>query len=615
MGCHTHNRVVTRNKVMLNILTNLVARQAEKFGSKAALAGQDEEGRWFDISWIDYSRQVSVAACALNILGVKPGDNIATFSANRPENLVSDFACYLNRAVSVSIYATSSLEQLIYIANDTKCEVMFVGNTTQYHIARETQAVCHSLKTIVVIKPIKLDDDDTTSMLWSDFMKLGEDAGKECAEEVERRTAEAVPEDIATLVYTSGTTGEPKGAILTHANYTAALESHHQRLTMVTPEDTSMAFLPLSHIFEKGWTYFCLSEGVKVSVNRDPRDIQQTIQQVRPTCMCSVPRFWEKVYTAVQEKIAGMSGLQRFMVGQALKVGHRRNLDYARLGKKAPWWLETRYKFFDKKIFSLLRHVIGIDNGKMFPTAGAPVSSKIVEFLHSCGINIVVGYGLSETTATVTCFPAVGFEIGSVGTPIPYVNIKIGDDNEVLVKSPMVMRGYYNKPEATAQAFTADGWFRTGDAGYIDENGALYLTDRLKDLFKTSNGKYIAPQAIETRLGEDKYIEQVAVIGDRRKFVTALIVPDYNALKDFAAQQKISYKSMEELLANERVKTMLAERMEKLQDGLASFEKIKRFTLLPHPFSMETGELTNTLKIRRAVINRNFAREIEAMYQ
>ena len=606
---------MTRNKVMLNILTNLVARQAEKFGSKAALAGQDEEGRWFDISWIDYSRQVSVAACALNILGVKPGDNIATFSANRPENLVSDFACYLNRAVSVSIYATSSLEQLIYIANDTKCEVMFVGNTTQYHIARETQAVCHSLKTIVVIKPIKLDDDDTTSMLWSDFMKLGEDAGKECAEEVERRTAEAVPEDIATLVYTSGTTGEPKGAILTHANYTAALESHHQRLTMVTPEDTSMAFLPLSHIFEKGWTYFCLSEGVKVSVNRDPRDIQQTIQQVRPTCMCSVPRFWEKVYTAVQEKIAGMSGLQRFMVGQALKVGHRRNLDYARLGKKAPWWLETRYKFFDKKIFSLLRHVIGIDNGKMFPTAGAPVSSKIVEFLHSCGINIVVGYGLSETTATVTCFPAVGFEIGSVGTPIPYVNIKIGDDNEVLVKSPMVMRGYYNKPEATAQAFTADGWFRTGDAGYIDENGALYLTDRLKDLFKTSNGKYIAPQAIETRLGEDKYIEQVAVIGDRRKFVTALIVPDYNALKDFAAQQKISYKSMEELLANERVKTMLAERMEKLQDGLASFEKIKRFTLLPHPFSMETGELTNTLKIRRAVINRNFAREIEAMYQ
>lgn len=599
---------------MLNILTNLAARQAEKFGDKAAIAGQNEAGEWYDISWRDYSRMVTTAARAMNMLGVKPGDNVATFSANRPENLISDFACYLNRAVSVSIYATSSLEQVIYIANDTKCEVMFVGNTTQYHIAREAQAVCSSLKKIVVIKPIKLDKDDKSSMLWSDFMDLGEKADAECAAEVERRTAEATPEDIATLVYTSGTTGEPKGAILTHANYDAAMDSHHQRLNMVTPEDTSLAFLPLSHIFEKGWTYFCLTVGVKVSVNRDPHDIQQTIQQVRPSCMCSVPRFWEKVYVGVQEKIAGMNGFQRFMVKQALRIGRKRNLEYVRAGKKAPWWLETRYKFFDKKIFSLLRHVIGIDNGKMFPTAGAPVSSTIVEFLHSCGINIVVGYGLSETTATVTCFPVENYEIGSVGTPIPFVNIKIGADNEVLVKSPMVMRGYYNKPEATADAFTEDGWFRTGDAGYIDENGALYLTDRIKDLFKTSNGKYIAPQAIETRLGEDKYIEQVAVIGDKRKYVTALIVPSYDALKDYAAKHKISYHSMGELLINPFVTEMLTERMEKLQKGLASFEKIKKFTLLPHPFTMETGELTNTLKIRRNVVNRNYAKEIEAMY-
>ena len=599
---------------MSNILVNLAARQAEKFGDKAAIAGQDESGKWYDISWRDYSRMVSTAARALDRLGVKPGDNVTTFSANRPENLVSDFACYLNRAVSVSIYATSSLEQVIYIANDTKCEVMFVGNTTQYNIAREAQAVCRSLKKIIVIKSIKLDADDDSSMLWSDFMALGDNAGEDCQKEVERRAAESVPEDIATLVYTSGTTGEPKGAILTHSNYNAAMQSHHERLNMVTPDDTSMAFLPLSHIFEKGWTYFCLTEGVKVSVNRDPHDIQQTIQQVRPTCMCSVPRFWEKVYVGVQEKIAGMGAFQRFMVKQALKVGHARNLDYVRLGKKAPWWLETRYKFFDKKIFSLLRHVIGIDHGKMFPTAGAPVSSTIVEFLHSCGINIVVGYGLSETTATVTCFPAKDYEIGSVGTPIPFVNVKIGDEDEVLVKSPMVMKGYYNKPEATAEAFTEDGWFRTGDAGYIDGNGALFLTDRIKDLFKTSNGKYIAPQAIEARLGEDKYIEQVAVIGDKRKYVTALIVPDYEALKDFAVKNKIAYKSMEELLRDERVVEMLAQRMEQLQKGLASFEKIKKFTLLPKAFTMESGELTNTLKIRRPVINRNFAKENGGMY-
>lgn len=600
---------------MPNVLTNLTAEQAKKFGKKAALAGQDEAGKWYDISWEEFSRMVTVAARALAVSGVRPGENVATFSANRPENLVTDFGCFRNRAVSVSIYATSSLEQVIYIVNDSKSRLIFVGNTTQYHIAREAKAVCPSLEKIIVIKPIKLDADDDSSMLWSDFVTLGENADSEIAAEVERRTSEALPEDTATLVYTSGTTGEQKGAVLTHSNYNAAMVSHHKRLTMVTPDDTSMAFLPLSHIFEKGWTYFCLTEGVKVSVNRDPHNIQQTIQEVRPTCMCSVPRFWEKVYAGVQEKIAGMSSFQRFMVKQALKTGHKRNLDYKRLGKKAPWWLETRYRFFDRKIFSLLRHVIGIDNGNIFPTAGAPVSAKIVEFLQSCGINILVGYGLSETTATVTCFPVTGYEIGSVGTPIPQVQLKIGAENEVLVKSPMVMKCYYNKPQATAEAFTEDGWFRTGDAGYIDDKGALFLTDRLKDLFKTSNGKYIAPQAIETLLGEDKYIDQVAVIGDKRKYVTALIVPAFDALKDFAAQHKISYHSLDELVRNVNITNMLAERMERLQKELASFEKIKKFTLLPKGFTMESGELTNTLKIRRPVINRNYAAEIEAMYQ
>lgn len=599
---------------MSNVLVNLAARQAEKFGDKAAILGQDEEGKWHDISWRSFADMVSTVANALCMLGVKPGDNVATFSANRPENLVTDFACYLNRAVSVSIYATSSLEQVIYIANDTKCEVMMVGNATQYHIAREVQAVCKSLKHIIVIKPIALDKDDTSSMLWRDLVEMGEKADDACRKEVARRTEESMSDDTATLVYTSGTTGEPKGAILTHANYNAAMKAHHERIKIVTPDDVSMAFLPLSHIFEKGWTYVCLTLGTKVAVNRDPREIQATIKEVRPTCMCAVPRFWEKVYAGVLEKISSMSAFQRMMVRQALKVGHKRNLVYKRTGKKVPWLLEKQYQFFDKKIFSLLRHAIGIDNGKFFPTAGAPVSSKIVEFLHSCGINIVVGYGLSETTASVSFFPVVDYEIGSVGTPIPGVKVRIGENNEVLVKGPTVMSGYYNKPNATAEAFTNDGWFRTGDAGYIDEHGAIFLTDRIKDLFKTSNGKYIAPQAIETLLGEDKYIEQVAVIGDQRKFVSALIVPDYEALKNYAAENKISYKSIKDLLRNQQVINMITNRLEQLQKGLASYEKIKRFTLLPKPFTMDTGELTNTLKIRRPVINKLYAKEIDAMY-
>lgn len=603
------------NIMETNILTGLMARQAERYGDRPALSAPDNEGKWHDISWRRLSDDVDTAAAAMAVLGIREADNIATFSANRPENIVTDYACFRNRAVSVSIYATSSLEQIVYIINDAGCPLLFVGNTTQYRIARDAMAQCPTLKRIVVIKSIVLDEDDTTSMLWEDFMKIGREASDEIRTMVNARSATAAPDDIATLVYTSGTTGEPKGAVLTHSNYDAAMESHLQRLTMVSDKDVSMAFLPLSHIFEKGWSYFCLVKGVKIAVNRDPQDIQSTIQQVRPTCMCAVPRFWEKVYTAVQEKIASMSPVMRMLVGTALKIGRRRNIEYARVGRKAPWWLETRYRFFDARVFSLLRHAIGIDDGNIFPTAGAPVSSKIVEFFHSCGINIVVGYGLSETTATVTCFPEVGWEIGSVGTPIPFVRLMIGEENEVLVKSPMVMRGYYNKPEETAKAFTSDGWFRTGDAGYIDEHGALFLTDRLKDLFKTSNGKYIAPQAIETLLAEDKYIDQIAVIGDRRKFVSALIVPDYAALKDFAAAEHIAYNSMDELVCNARVRDMMAARIEKIQKGLASYEKVKRFVILPRPFSMESGVLTNTLKVKRHAINRIYAKEIDSMYE
>lgn len=597
------------------ILCGLISKQAAHYGDRAALSAPDDKGHWLDISWKDFSAQVATAAAALASLGVKEGDCVATFSANRPENLVTDFACFRNRAVSVSIYATSSLEQLVYIINDSRSEIVFAGNATQYHIAREAMRKCPGLKQIIVIKPIELDADDKSTLLWSDFMELGQKTTKDIIAQVDTRTSEATPEDIATLVYTSGTTGEPKGAILTHGNFDACMESHRLRLLTVSDKDVSMAFLPLSHIFEKGWTYFCLVTGIKVAVNRDPHLMQDMIKIVRPTCMCAVPRFWEKVYSAVKDKIASMSPLMRMIVAQAIKTGHKRNIDYVRRGLKAPWWLEKRYQFFDRKVFSMLRAAIGIDKGNIFPTAGAPVSSKIVEFFHCCGLNLVVGYGLSETTATVSCFPEVNWELGSVGTPIPFVEARIGDDDEIQVKSPMVMRGYFNKPQATAEAFTADGWFRTGDAGRIDRHGAIFITDRLKDLFKTSNGKYIAPQAIESLLSEDKYIDAVAIIGDQRKFVSALIVPDFEMLKNFAAREKISYHSMKELVENKRVRELFEHQIEEMQKGLASYERIKRFTLLSKPFTMEGGELTNTLKIKRKALAEIYSKEIDAMYE
>ncbi len=548
-------------------------------------------------------------------VGIKEQENIATYTQNTPEVLILDFAAYYNRAVIVPLYPTSSVEQVEYILNETEARYIFVGEQAQYDNALLAMKNCAALRQIVVLdKHVKLSAEDTQSIYFMDFMAIGTTADATAAEEVERRRSAGQPDDLATLIYTSGTTGEPKGVMLTQSNYAEAMRIHQQRLVRCTDKDLSMCFLPLTHIFERGWTYFCLTVGIRVAINLRPKDIQDTLKEVRPTIMCSVPRFWEKVYTGIQEKVSRTTGLQRAIMERAFVIGRKRNLDYIRQNKMVPLWLELSYRFFDKMVFSKIRKAVGVENGNIFPTAGAPLSDTINEFLHCCGIEIIYGYGLSETTATVSCFEYTGYEFGTVGATMPDVQVKIGENNEVLVKGPTVMKGYYKKPQETAKAFTEDGWFRTGDAGKISEHGGLILTERLKDLFKTSNGKYIAPQALETRLGEDKYIDQVAVIGDQRKYVTAIIIPAYEALKEYAAQKQIQYKNLEELVKNQKIHQLIEERIEALQQNFARFEQIKRFTLLPKAFSLESGELTNTLKIRRPVINLHYRAEIEAMY-
>ncbi len=599
---------------MKNILTNLIYDRATEHPHRVALTERTAEGVWEPWTWEQLRREVELAARGLEILGAKEDSKIGIFSPNHARFLVTDFAAYSNRAVPVSIYSTSSPEQVEYIVNDAGISILVIGGQTQYDIARQVMLRTKGLRQIIAIEPIEKAPGDLTTITYDEFIKLGQSASKRTIAEVERRHSAATPDDVATLIYTSGTTGEPKGAILPHSAFDAALEFHAKQLDMLSDNDTSICFLPLSHIFEKAWSCFCLSMDIVVNVNPDPRAIQDAVKEVRPTCMCSVPRFWEKVYSAIDDKMSRMTGFKKWMVNQALKVGRRRNLDYVRHGKKAPWWLETRYKFFDKKVFSTIKKAVGIENGNIFPTAGAPLSANITEFFHTCGIYIFIGYGLSETTATVTLYPKEDYEFGTIGTPLPGVEVKIGENNEILVKGPTVMRGYYNKPKATAEAFTSDGWFRTGDAGKIDSNGNLILTERLKDLFKTSNGKYIAPQAIEARLGEDKFIEQVAVIGDRRKYVTAIIIPAFEVLKEYARRKQIKYKNLEDLVHNYEIVKMISERIERLQKGFANFEKIKKFTLISRELTMESGELTNTLKIRRPVICRHFSREIEAMY-
>jgi len=456
------------------------------------------------------------------------------------------------------------------------------------------------------------DPRDKTSIYYDEFLALGEGLPHNAV--VEERTARASDSDLANILYTSGTTGEPKGVMLHHFNYREAIRIHDIRLTAMTDKDVSMNFLPLTHVFEKAWTYFCLHRGVQVCVNLRPADIQTTIKEIRPTLMCSVPRFWEKVYAGVQEKIAQESGLRKAMMLDALKVGKMHNIDYLRAGKTPPLMLHLKYKFYEKTIYALLKKTIGIENGNFFPTAGAAVSDEICEFVHSVGINMVVGYGLTESTATVSCFLDKGYEIGSVGTVMPDLEVKIGENNEILLRGKTITTGYYKKPEATAAAIDKDGWFHTGDAGYLKGNH-LYLTERIKDLFKTSNGKYISPQALETKLSIDRYIDQIAVIADQRKFVSALIVPVYGLVKNYAKEKGLEYKDMTDLLQHPKVQALFRARIDTLQQQFAHYEQVKRFTLLSEPFSMERGELTNTLKLKRSVVAKNYKELIDKMYE
>lgn len=605
----------------MQVLTTIIPDQARKYGDREAISWVDENGDILSrYSYRELQHNVDACACGLETLGLKPHGIVVIFSANRPEMLVTDFACYHNRAIPVSIYSTSSREQVEYVLNDCRPAFVMVGDPKQYDIVRSVLPACSSVQRVITYFDhpeatlLRQGDRTVDSMNFSSLVRMGEAASQLCRDEVQRRRLAVLPEDTATLIYTSGTTGEPKAADLMHDCFTSTLKMHIERLSMLSDSDRSLCFLPLSHIFEKGWTYVCLDNGIHVSINVNPKEIAKTMRHVRPTCMCSVPRFWEKAYTAVIEKIQQMNPVTRAIVKNAIKVGYKRNIMYERLGKKAPAWLEQLYQAADKKMFSTVKRAIGIEHGTIYPAAGAPISNKIVTFFRSIGVPIVVGYGLSETTATVSCYPSVDFEIGTVGTPLPRVDVRIGLKGEIQIKGPTVMRGYFNKPEATKEAFTDDGWFRTGDAGYIDENGAIVLTERLKDLFKTSNGKYIAPQAIESRLGEDKYIEQVAVVGESRKYVTAIIIPAFDALKEYANSHKITFRSLEDLIHNSQIVQMISERIDKLQKGLPSFEQIKKFTLLPKAFTIESGELTNTLKIRRPVINQHYAKEIEAMY-
>lgn len=595
-------------------LSVLIHDLANKYGDKTALTfkkfGSD---KWQSVSWNQFSLRVKQVSNALLNIGAKPHDKIAVFSQNCVHYLYTDFGAYGIKVCSIPFYATSSEQQIQYMINDGQVRFLFVGEQDQYDKAHRVFALCPSLERIIIFdSSVRISTHDPAALYFKDFIKLGENLPRQT--EVEALYQSASMDDMANILYTSGTTGDSKGVMLSYGQYDAALRANDE-VVPVSEKDRVINFLPFTHIFERGWAYLCLSEGALLIINTYPHEIQESMRQVHPTCMSSVPRFWEKVYIAVKAKMDEAGSVQKKLFYHALAVGRKRNIEYIANGKRPPLSLELEYKIINKTILSMVRKQLGLEHPNIFPTAGAYVSPEVEEFVLSIGIGMVVGYGLTESLATVSCVHLdKKFTIGSVGRPISSIQIKIGEDNEILLKGPTITKGYYHRDTTNAKVFDEEGFFRTGDAGYM-KDGELFLTERIKDLFKTSNGKYIAPQQVESLLLVDKFIDQVAVIADQRKFVSALIVPEFRLVEEWAREHHIAFSSREDLCANEQVKKMLQERINTLQQQLAYYEQIKRITLLPHHFSMESGELTNTLKIRRPIINKNYQAEIDKMYE
>ena len=594
-------------------LSRLVHDQAQKYGDREVLIYKDFGGsEWKSYSWNQFSDMVKRVSNALLNLGVKVQENLGVFSQNSVQYLFCDFGAWGIRAVTIPFYATSSEQQIQFMISDAKIRFLFVGEQDQYDKARRVVSMCQTLERIIVFdRNVRISSHDPNAMYFDEFLKLGENYPRQT--EVDSLQAQASMDDIANVLYTSGTTGDSKGVILTCGQYHAAMVANG-KCVPVDEDDRVLNFLPFTHIFEKGWKILSLTKGARLIVNTYPQEVQQSMRETHPTCMSSVPRFWEKVFMGVQEQIDKASAPKRKLFQHALNVGKKHNIDYLSKGKRPPLALHLEYEMLNRTVFSLVRKELGLENAHFFPTAGATVNPKVEEFVHAIGINMIVGYGLTESLATVSCnHLGDPFTVGGVGVPIEGIDIKISDEGEVLLKGPTITRGYYNREDLTKQAFTEDGYFKTGDSGYL-QNGELFLKERIKDLYKTSNGKYIAPQMIESKLLVDKFIDQICIIADQRKFVSALIIPVYPLLEEYAREHHIPFENREQLCADPKINEMMKERIDTLQQQLAHYEQIKRFTLLPHHFSMEKGELTNTLKIKRRVLNQNYAKEIDAMY-
>ncbi|MFM5243475.1 AMP-dependent synthetase/ligase [Aeromonas media] len=588
-------------------LVRVMRERIARLGNKAALRVQ-QDGQWRAIGWRTLGQAMDYCAQALIRAGHQPTEMVGIYARNMPEWTQADLGILAARGVSVPIYPTSTLDQLRYIVKDAGIKLLFVGEQPQFDQALLLLESGEINQIVTLDGTVDLRGCEQASHFQT-FLSSGNHQPSELALRV--REQHYRMDDLLTLIYTSGTTGEPKGVMLDFNNIAACFEMHDRRLDL-GEQDVSLCMLPLSHVFERAWSYYVLYCGAENVYIRDPQKVMEVIGEVKPTVMCAVPRLYEKAYAMIQAKVAQAPRLRRALFGWATGVG-KRMVATRQAGKSASPLLYLQLALAERLVFRKLRARFG-GRTRFLPVAGARLADDVNLFFQAMGLNLKYGYGMTETTATVCCYEDSQFKLGSIGTVMDGIEVKLGENNELLVRSPTVMRGYYNKPEATAEVMTADGFLRTGDAGELDGEGNIYFTERLKELMKTSNGKYVAPQLVEGTLGKDRFIEQIAIVADARHFVSALIVPCFESLEEYARSINLQYQCKTELLRHSKVVEFFEARIADLQQELAKFEQVKKFTLLPSAFSMELGEITPTMKLRRKIIESKYQSEIEAMY-
>ena len=586
-------------------LIQLLEKNAQNLPNKNAISYRDGENLII-LTWKEFWNKVCQTANGLHTLDVKKGDCVGVFSQNSKDWVIFDVATQMLGAVTIPIYATNNYAQTEYIIKQTEMQHILVGDTPQLEILKSAET--HLNKKLHIFTSHIINDEAENITYFPDFIKHFS---------TERKIAEISDDDLATILYTSGTTGTPKGVMLSHGCFKDVISAHNQFFGFENLHTMkSLAFLPLSHIFERAWTLYVLSQGGEVAILEDPKNILSALKQVQPNAMCAVPRFYEKVYQTLVKKIDAASPTKQKLFKKALEVGAR-VADKKRTDSPVPFLLNLKFKFFDTLVFKKIKNELG-GNLEFLPCGGAMLKKEISEFFAAIGLPVIVGYGLTETTATVTALPTKNYVYGSVGIPLPGVEIKIGAEDEILVKYGGVMKGYYKNEEETAKVFTEDGYFRTGDAGRIDENGNLYIVDRIKDLMKTSNGKYIAPQAIEIPLQSHPEISQAMVIAEGKPYVSAVIVPDFETLiekyQEFKNYVSLTIEEKKKLLESPFIKEKFEKIVADIQKEFASYEKIKKFKLLPEEFTIEKGEITPTLKIKRRVVLEKLNSLIEGMY-